>query len=144
MAVYGVCAEGQPDVDRAIKDWELNYEVFSDPTHTLRNYLNEKGLIEVKVSGGENSTDSGFYKVHPKIKHYKHGVVQPGVLCVTSEGQKIYAWAINPALMNLGGATDRPVPEDIWKYVKARLDDSIKKEDPVPKMRIRDKTSATF
>ena len=26
VAVYGVCAEGQPDVDRAIKDWELNYE----------------------------------------------------------------------------------------------------------------------
>ena len=46
--------------------------------------------------------------------------------------------------MNLGGATDRPVPEDIWKYVKGRLDDSIKREDPVPKMRIRDKTSATF
>ena len=138
MAVYGVCAEGQPDVDRAVKDWELNYEVFSDPTHTLRNHLNEKGLIEVIVSGGENSDDD-FYK-----KHYKHGVVQPGVLCVTSEGQKIYAWAVNPTMMNLGGATDRPVPEDIWKYVKGRLDDSIKKEDPVPKMRIRDKTSATF
>lgn len=46
--------------------------------------------------------------------------------------------------MNLGGATDRPVPEDIWKYVKGRLDDSIKKEDPVPKMRIRGKTSTIF
>lgn len=46
--------------------------------------------------------------------------------------------------MNLGGATDRPVPEDIWKYVKGRLDDSIKEEEPVPQMRIRGKTSVVF
>ena len=75
-------------------------QVFSDPTHTLRNYLNEKGLIEVKISGGENSTDSSFYKVHPKIKHYKHGVVQPAVLCVDTQGNKLYAWAINPAFVS--------------------------------------------
>ena len=61
----------------------------------MRNHLNEKGLIEVIVSGGENSDDD-FYKKHSKIQYYKHGVVQPGVLCVSSEGQKIYAWAINP------------------------------------------------
>lgn len=26
VAVYGVCAQEQPAVDQAIKDWELNYE----------------------------------------------------------------------------------------------------------------------
>ena len=26
VAVYGVCAQEQPEVDQAIKDWELNYE----------------------------------------------------------------------------------------------------------------------
>jgi len=25
--------------------------------------------------------------------------------------------------MNLGGATDRPVPSDIWKIVQAKMDD---------------------
>ena len=75
-------------------------QCFSDPTHTLRNNLKERGLIEVKISGGENSTDSGFYKVHPKIKTYKHGVVQPGVLCVDAEGKKLYAWAIDPAFVS--------------------------------------------
>ncbi len=30
------------------------------------------------MSGGDESTDSNFYKVHPYIKLYKYGVAQPG------------------------------------------------------------------
>ena len=69
-------------------------------THTLRNYLKEQGLVEAKISGGENSTDSSFYKVHPEIKHYKYGVVQPAVLCVDTEGKKLFAWAIDPRFVS--------------------------------------------
>ena len=69
-------------------------------THTLRNYLKEQGLIEAKISGGENSTDSSFYKVHPTIKLYKYGVVQPAVLCVDTEGKKLFAWAIDPKFVS--------------------------------------------
>ena len=69
-------------------------------THTLRNYLKEQGLVEAKISGGENSTDSSFYKVHPEIKHYKYGVVQPAVLCVDTEGKKLFAWAIDPKFVS--------------------------------------------
>lgn len=78
----------------------LFLQCFSDPTHILRNYLDEKGLISIRISGGENSTDSGFYKVHPKIKNYKHGVAQPGVLCVKPDGSKIYTWAIDPSFVS--------------------------------------------
>ena len=49
-------------------------------THKLAKYLAEQKLVEIKISGGENSTDSSFYKVHPSIKHYKYGVAQPGKL----------------------------------------------------------------
>jgi hypothetical protein len=77
-------------------------QCFSDPTHTLRNYLDEKGLISIRVSGGENATDSGFYKVHPEIKKYKSGVAQPGVLCVKPDASVLYAWAIEPKLVSLG------------------------------------------
>ena len=65
----------------------------------LRNYLNEQGLINIRISGGENATDSGFYKVHPKIKTYKHGVAQPGLLCVKPDKTVLYAWAIIPSLV---------------------------------------------
>ena len=47
-------------------------------THKLAKYLAEEKLITIKISGGENATDSYFYKVHPEIKHYKYGVAQPG------------------------------------------------------------------
>lgn len=45
----------------------------------------DKGYITVVISGGENATDSGFYQVHPKIKLYKYGVVQPGQSMVYSK-----------------------------------------------------------
>ena len=78
----------------------LPLQAWSDPQHKLRNYLNDEGLIDIKISGGENSTDSGFYKVHPKIKEYKWGVAQPGVLCVNSDRKPLYAWAINPSFVS--------------------------------------------
>ena len=43
--------------------------------------------------------------------------------------------------MNIGGATDRPVPADIWSYVKGRLSGDVKDTDPVPDMQIRGKDS---
>lgn len=52
------------------------------------------------MSGGENSTDSNFYKVHPRIKQYKNGVAQPGVLCVKPDATVIYQWAIEPSVVS--------------------------------------------
>ena len=77
------------------------FQCFSDPTHVLRNYLAEKGMIDIRVSGGENATDSALYKVHPKIKLYKNGVAQPGVLCVKPDATVVYAWAIDPSVVSL-------------------------------------------
>ncbi len=67
-------------------------------THILRNYLAEKEMIDIRVSGGENAT--AFYKVHPKIKQYKYGVAQPGVLCVKPDATVVYAWAIEPSTVS--------------------------------------------
>lgn len=124
MGIFGICAEARQELaDQAVKDWGLHFQCFSDPTHVLRNYLSEEGLITIRISGGENATDSNFYQVHPKIKHYKHGVAQPGVLCVKPDKTVLYAWAIDPSVMNLGGASDRPVPRDIWTIIQAKLAD---------------------
>lgn len=123
MGIFGVCAQPQEPVDQAMKEWGLHFQCFSDPTHTLRNYLDKEGLISIHISGGENATDSSFYQSHPQIKHYKHGVAQPGVLCVKPDRTVLYAWAINPSFMNLGGASDRPVPADIWGLVQAKMSD---------------------
>lgn len=57
----------------------LPLQCYSDPTHNLRNYLDSEGYITVKISGSEGAVDSNFYKIHPEIKKYKYGVVQPGM-----------------------------------------------------------------
>jgi hypothetical protein len=57
-------------------------------------------LISIRISGGENATDSGFYKIHPEIKKYKSGVAQPGVLCVKPDASVLYAWAIDPKFVS--------------------------------------------
>ena len=75
-------------------------QCLSDPTHVLRNYLAQQGLITIAVSGGENATDSTFYQVHPKIKYYKNGVAQPAVLCIKPDRTVLYNWAIVPQLVS--------------------------------------------
>eukprot|EP00731_Ephydatia_muelleri_P031582 Em0023g89a len=106
-----------------MRDWNLKFKCLSDPTHILRNYLAQEDLITIAVSGGENATDSRFYQVHPKIKYYKNGVAQPAVLCVKSDRKVLYQWAVVPQLTNVGGASDRPVPAEIWSLVQIRLSD---------------------
>ena len=70
-------------------------------THVLRNYLDSKGFISIHISGGDNASDSSYYQVHPHIKLYKHGVAQPGVLCIKPDSTVLYSWAIDPALVRM-------------------------------------------
>jgi len=49
-------------------------------------------------------------------------MAQPGVVAVNSDHTPLFNWAINPSLMNLGGAKDRPDPKDVWEHIKAKLD----------------------
>jgi hypothetical protein len=121
VEVYAITAQPQNLAEQMMRDLNLRFTCFSDPTHVLRNYLAEQDLITIRVSGGENATDSNFYQVHPKIKNYKHGVAQPGVLCVKRDRTVLYSWAIDPSSMNLGGASDRPVPADIWAVVQLKM-----------------------
>ena len=36
----------------------------------------------------------------------------------------LYAWAIEPSAQNVGGASDRPVPADIWTIIQLKLSES--------------------
>lgn len=111
-----------------MKDLQLKYTAYSDPTHKLRNYLQGEGLIDVRVT---------VSNVHPKIRQYPNGVVQPGVLCVGPERKVLFAWAIDPSVMNLGGASDRPVPRNIWTVVQAKLADPNSEDVPIRQLPTR-------
>lgn len=69
-------------------------QCFSDVTHVLRNYLDEKGLVSIHITEGKNS-DKSYYQP------YEHGVAQPGVLVVKPDMSVLYSWAINPSEVSL-------------------------------------------
>jgi hypothetical protein len=52
---------------------------------------------------------------------YAHGMAQPAVLAMKSDGTVLFNWAIVPGVMNLGGAKDRPDLKQVWENVEAKL-----------------------
>lgn len=130
VALYGVSAEPQRKVDKATRDWHLDYQVFSDQSHVLRNYLSEQGMVSIQITGG-GEHPSTFSKVHPFIKLYPNGVAQPGLVCIKPDRSVLFSWAIEPSLSNLGGGTNRPVPREIWGSVQAKLADPTASSDGV-------------
>mmetsp|Transcript_9619 Transcript_9619/g.20598 ORF Transcript_9619/g.20598 Transcript_9619/m.20598 type:complete len:111 (-) Transcript_9619:74-406(-) len=60
-------------------------------------------------------------------------MVQPGLVVLDSRGEVLYHWAIEPSLMNVGGATDRPDISSVWAHIKQVLEDPSKKDEP-PKL----------
>ncbi|KAH7010602.1 uncharacterized protein B0I36DRAFT_370212 [Microdochium trichocladiopsis] len=56
-----------------------------------------------------------------RLRKYEHGMAQPAVFVIRQGGTVLYRWAIVPSLMNLGGAKDRPLLEEIWHNVDASL-----------------------
>ena len=53
---------------------------FTDPTHKLRNYLAEQGLIEIVISGGGGG-GGGRTVPHStnSTPKYTYGVAEPGI-----------------------------------------------------------------
>jgi len=52
---------------------------------------------------------------------YPSGMVQPGIVVESSDGDVLFHWAINPGKMNFGGATDRPLVTDIVSSLESIL-----------------------
>ena len=73
VALFGVTAQPQVDADKAVTQLGLHFKTYGDPDHNLAKYLKEKGLLEVIITRRSDSK-------HPKVKDYKDGMVQPGIL----------------------------------------------------------------
>lgn len=67
------------------------------------------------------SGNSKFYSVHPAIKKYKYGMAQPAILIIDQEFKVLYRWAIVPSIQNIGGATDRPRPDQIMEFIFLKM-----------------------
>jgi hypothetical protein len=76
--------------------------VIVDPENLLAKHLKEKGLLDVAIS------DSQLYR----LRGYKHGMAQPALLAIKSDGTVLYQWAIVPSLVRTAAAmTDERLPK---------------------------------
>lgn len=114
---FGVAAQGQVEVDKAVTQLGLHYKIYSDPDHHLARYFKEKGLLEVVIARRSDSR-------HPKVKDYKGGMTQPAILVVNPSCEVLYSFAVTPSLSNVFGATGRPNPKEVWQLIKSKLSGS--------------------
>lgn len=99
--IFAICAEPNEIVQQTKVDWGVDYDFISDPFNTLAKEY------DVVVS---------------HRRGYPHGMGQPGVMCETAEGKRLYKWKIIPSIMNSGGASDRPVIAEVWGIIKDKVD----------------------
>eukprot|EP00747_Dinoflagellata_sp_TGD_P169505 gnl/TRDRNA2_/TRDRNA2_198635_c0_seq1.p1 gnl/TRDRNA2_/TRDRNA2_198635_c0~~gnl/TRDRNA2_/TRDRNA2_198635_c0_seq1.p1 ORF type:complete len:163 (-),score=28.18 gnl/TRDRNA2_/TRDRNA2_198635_c0_seq1:292-780(-) len=57
-----------------------------------------------------------------KQSQYPHGMTQPGCFALSSSGETLYRWVLQPGQTNGMGAFTRAKPEDSWSIIKARLE----------------------
>ena len=112
-------------MEEVIAKTKAPFPIFSDPDHKLRNYLSEQELLQVVISGGEQSKNE-FYKNFKWFLPYKNGVAQAAIMFITRDGDVAYAWAVQPASINWWGAKTRPDPQDVWAEVAPYLEEKNK------------------
>lgn len=98
--VYGICAQEEDVCNKTKTDWNIDFDLISDPFNTLAREFD----VIISVRRG-----------------YPNGMGQPGVICQTTEKATLYKWRIIPSIQNTGGASDRPVISEIWSIVQDKL-----------------------
>ncbi|KAF2665792.1 hypothetical protein BT63DRAFT_75747 [Microthyrium microscopicum] len=109
--VLAITAEiGHEDAMRASTGYTGT--MISDPTNSIAAALKAQGKLDVAI------TDNTL----TKTKGYEHGMAQPAILIIQQDGTVLYDWAIVPAVMNLGGAKDRPDLVQVWENAEAKME----------------------
>lgn len=121
--VFGLCADTPQDVEATVRKWKVSFPIISDRSHVLAKYLKSEGILPVVITGrgGDVGYRGAYYTKHPRMSKYEHGCVQPGLLVLPRTGGPWFRWHIEPKVMNLGGASDRPVLKDVLAIVEKKL-----------------------
>ena len=127
--MIAVTSEPQYLAEEARKDWELNYKVIGDPHQEIRQFLADRGWLDIyRNQNWQHFGGDRDWARHP------HGYYQPAVLALTKTGRVLYRWRCIPKRANLSGAGARPSGDYVWRKVKEglnRSDDAIVDEAPV-------------
>lgn len=107
-----ISSSDQEEMDKLKSELSLSFDTISDRENQFRGKLKSDGILDIPCYTDES---------HPRMTaaNFPHGAVQPAIIAFRPGGKVAYRWAITPSKKNLGGATDRPVLEDIWAHVKS-------------------------
>ncbi|KAH6632510.1 hypothetical protein F5144DRAFT_630354 [Chaetomium tenue] len=109
--IAAATAEVPEHLDKFRASTGFSDTVIVDPENALAKHLKKEELLDVAIS------DSQLYQ----LRGYKHGMAQPALLVMKRDGTVLQRWAIVPSIMNIGGATDRPVLAEVWGNVQKQL-----------------------
>ncbi|KAF7366098.1 AhpC-TSA domain-containing protein [Mycena venus] len=101
-----VTAESEKFLKDTREASEYDRKAIVDTQNLLAKELNTRGLVSVAIS---------------EKNGYDHGMAQPALLVLKEDDTVLESWAIVPSTMNLGGAKDRPVLDEVWENVEAQL-----------------------
>jgi hypothetical protein len=125
--IYAITSEPQRLASQAEDEWELAFASIGDPHHEISNSCRERGLLELFVNTETRlvRADGSETYSHPK------GYFQPGVLALNADGRVLYRWQGRPTRRNMGGATERPTAEHVFKNVSRALAAAASSSEPV-------------
>jgi peroxiredoxin len=104
--VIVITAEPEQHLKETISTTGYSGDVIVDPENQIAAEMKRREKLNVSISSKAG---------------YEHGMAQPAILVMQSDGSVLYDWAIVPGVMNLGGAKDRPDLKQVWENVDARM-----------------------
>ena len=101
--LLGVTSQSAEAAQAAQDNWGLRFDVVSDPSTELAQSFE----IDITPKAETPLAD------HPT--EYPNGMSQSGMVVLDSDGALLYHWGVNPTAVNLHGASDRPLPDDMQR-----------------------------
>jgi hypothetical protein len=89
-AVVAATAEAPEHLEKVRSSTGFTSTVIVDPENLLAKELKSRELVDVAI------TDSQIFR----LRGYKHGLAQPALLVLKSDGTVLQRWAIVPALVS--------------------------------------------
>ena len=113
--IIAITSQSAEAAQAAHDNWGLDYDVISDPSTNIAQSFD----IDITPKAESPLAD------HPT--EYPNGMSQSGVVVLNREGEVLYSWAVNPSVVNVFGASDRPMPDLVWAAI-----DAAKSGEPTP------------
>jgi hypothetical protein len=115
-------SEGAEGASKADKEWGLTKdygysEVIGDETCALAKYLVEDEILPELVTSTPQEAE---VMDHISPDTYPNGLVQPGMVFYAHHGSLACHWEATVDETTMYGATERPLPSEIWKQVLKR------------------------